>query len=267
MLTVTVIACRNLKNRELIGVSDPYVKVRMGNREASTTVKDGTLEPTYNEALQFSGAAEGTESLLISVMDKDKFSNDKIMGTCEVAAKTWKTAGSRTLWYSLVASNGRTSAGEVQLRFDVEGAGQVIPSGKFRPVWRFVGTWADRVALFTGRYDSTIEAGIDSVLSVATPAYDKVVALSGTEKMMYGGALAAALCAVSMVLALPALLLFPLTVLVIMFAGFFGGMLAPILLIAAFVIGCSAPGRTKLVNPTISKALSYDIGRRILLEE
>ena len=54
---------------------------------------------------------------------------------------------------------------------------------------------------------------------------------------------------------------------ILMFVGFAGGLLAPVLLVAAWVLGSSTPIRTRVVQPALSKALSYEWGRKVLLQD
>ncbi|KAK3821884.1 MAG: C2 domain-containing protein [Benniella sp.] len=61
----TVYNARDLKNVELVGNSDPYVKIRLGNRPelASTSVQNDTLNPVWNE----------TNIILVSTLEETIF--------------------------------------------------------------------------------------------------------------------------------------------------------------------------------------------------
>ncbi|XP_072560684.1 synaptotagmin-10 isoform X1 [Paramormyrops kingsleyae] len=88
-MTLTVIKCRNLKAMDIMGSSDPYVKVSLlcdGRRlkKRKTTTKKGTLNPTYNEAIVFDIPPENVEqvSLSIMVMDYDRVGHNEVIGVC-----------------------------------------------------------------------------------------------------------------------------------------------------------------------------------------
>mmetsp|Transcript_15217 Transcript_15217/g.45756 ORF Transcript_15217/g.45756 Transcript_15217/m.45756 type:complete len:272 (-) Transcript_15217:224-1039(-) len=271
MLTIRVLQGRNLKNVALAGKPDPYVKVRAGNSEARTDAKSGTLAPTYNVALEFEGVSASDE-VTVMVMDSNAVGKDKLMGSCRIPASDWKASprnGGR--WFSLVAANNRTSAGEIELQFAYKRATAEVGDVNFRPVWRLLGVWAARTSLFTTPYHGMIESGLDTVLGVVLTAYEKATSFYNAQSrnalMMYGGGVVVALMAVSAVLAIPAMLLFPFTLLALMLVGFAGGLLGPLVLIAAWVLGCSTPVRMRLVNPMIGMALEYEFARKLLLED
>ncbi|XP_029578598.1 synaptotagmin-6 [Salmo trutta] len=90
-LTLTVIKCRNLKAMDIMGYSDPYVKVSLvcdGRRlkKKKTTIKKNTLNPTYNEAIIFDIPPDSMDhvSLHISVMDYDLVGHNEIIGVNRV---------------------------------------------------------------------------------------------------------------------------------------------------------------------------------------
>ncbi|XP_076344367.1 synaptotagmin-10-like isoform X2 [Tachypleus tridentatus] len=88
-LTITVVKARTLKPVDITGTSDPYVKVCLmcqGKRikKKKTSVKKGTLNPVYNEALVFDVPAENIEdvNLLVKVLDYDRVGISEVMGCC-----------------------------------------------------------------------------------------------------------------------------------------------------------------------------------------
>ena len=52
-VTVDIISCQGLKDLETISVSDPYVKVKLGDQEFKTVARDGNLNPVFKEKARF----------------------------------------------------------------------------------------------------------------------------------------------------------------------------------------------------------------------
>ncbi|KAE9414103.1 hypothetical protein Angca_009361, partial [Angiostrongylus cantonensis] len=87
-ITVSVIKARDLKAKDKMGSSDPYVKlwlVQQGNKleKHKTTVKSQTLAPVFNESFAFTvpekEVLEKHVNLVVTVMDYDLLSsNDEI---------------------------------------------------------------------------------------------------------------------------------------------------------------------------------------------
>uniref|UniRef100_A0A915JQC5 C2 domain-containing protein n=1 Tax=Romanomermis culicivorax TaxID=13658 RepID=A0A915JQC5_ROMCU len=85
-LSVVVMEAKNLKKMDVIGTSDPYVKIylMMGNKrleKKKTTIKMKNLNPYYNESFSFEVSPEKMQRvhLVVTVMDYDRVgSNDAI---------------------------------------------------------------------------------------------------------------------------------------------------------------------------------------------
>lgn len=79
-LTVTVVRAKSLKNKEMIGKSDPYavayVRVLF---KFKTRVIDNNLNPEWNETFEFDVEDQETQSLVVKVMDED-VGSDKFLG-------------------------------------------------------------------------------------------------------------------------------------------------------------------------------------------
>ena len=56
------------------GKSDPYCEVSMGSQEHKTKVINNTLNPKWNASMQFSIQNVDTDTLCITVFDRDLFS-------------------------------------------------------------------------------------------------------------------------------------------------------------------------------------------------
>lgn len=67
-LTVTVLRANNLKNKELIGKSDPYVVVYIRPLfKVKTKVIENNLNPVWNQTFELIAEDKETQSLIIEV--------------------------------------------------------------------------------------------------------------------------------------------------------------------------------------------------------
>ncbi|RLN40363.1 synaptotagmin-5-like [Panicum miliaceum] len=84
-LTVTVVRADSLKNKELIGKSDPYVVlfIRPMFRE-KTSVIDDNLNPQWNETFELIAEDKETHALILEVFDEDKMKQDKRLGIAKL---------------------------------------------------------------------------------------------------------------------------------------------------------------------------------------
>ncbi|PVH32947.1 hypothetical protein PAHAL_9G530300 [Panicum hallii] len=84
-LTVTVVRAESLKNKELIGKSDPYVVlfIRPMFRE-KTSVIDDNLNPQWNETFELISEDKETQALILEVFDEDKMKQDKRLGIAKL---------------------------------------------------------------------------------------------------------------------------------------------------------------------------------------
>ena len=75
ILHVRVIRATKLLKMDLLGLSDPYVKLNLSGEKHSskkTTVKKKTLNPEWNEEFKLSVKDPQSQMLLINVYDWDK---------------------------------------------------------------------------------------------------------------------------------------------------------------------------------------------------
>jgi len=84
-LTVTVVRAESLKNKELIGKSDPYVVlfIRPMFRE-KTSIIDDNLNPQWNETFELIAEDKETQALILEVFDEDKMKQDKRLGIAKL---------------------------------------------------------------------------------------------------------------------------------------------------------------------------------------
>eukprot|EP01011_Urceolus_sp_BLP5_P002720 TRINITY_DN2971_c0_g1_i2.p1 TRINITY_DN2971_c0_g1~~TRINITY_DN2971_c0_g1_i2.p1 ORF type:complete len:156 (+),score=27.74 TRINITY_DN2971_c0_g1_i2:55-468(+) len=91
-LTVKIVSAENLKNEDTIGLSDPYVVLRVGRHEhnilgggqeqRTKTVNDN-LNPTWNETFEFTGLSDPDPlslTLFLHVYDEDENRRDESLG-------------------------------------------------------------------------------------------------------------------------------------------------------------------------------------------
>uniref|UniRef100_A0A9J2PZP8 C2 domain-containing protein n=1 Tax=Ascaris lumbricoides TaxID=6252 RepID=A0A9J2PZP8_ASCLU len=86
-LSVVVMECKNLKKMDVLGLSDPYVKIylMMHNKrleKKKTTIKMKTLNPYYNESFSFDVTPEKMQRvhLQVTVSDYDRVGSNERIG-------------------------------------------------------------------------------------------------------------------------------------------------------------------------------------------
>ncbi|XP_036365508.1 intersectin-1 isoform X5 [Octopus sinensis] len=83
-LLVVILEGINLVACDLNGKSDPYCEVSMGSQEHRTKVINGTLNPKWNDSMQFVIRDVHQDVLCISVFDRDLFSPNDFLGRTEI---------------------------------------------------------------------------------------------------------------------------------------------------------------------------------------
>ncbi|KQK22544.1 synaptotagmin-5 [Brachypodium distachyon] len=84
-VTVTVVRGESLKNKELIGKSDPYVVlfIRPMFKE-KTRVIDDNLNPEWNETFELIAEDKETQHVILEVFDEDNLKQDKRLGIAKL---------------------------------------------------------------------------------------------------------------------------------------------------------------------------------------
>lgn len=107
-LTLLISKARNLKAKDLLGSSDPYVKVWLlyqGHRheKRKTPVQMKTLSPVFDATFDFAVPLERVKdtSLHVYVMDYDKWSQNEVIGELLLSSKSGYTE--RKLWNEMLA--------------------------------------------------------------------------------------------------------------------------------------------------------------------
>lgn len=95
LMNVKVVQACNLKAKDINGKSDPYVKIWLmmdgvKRDKKKTTIKEKNLNPEFNESFTFNVPADKirSASLLVSVMDYDRFGRNEPIGQIILGAKT-----------------------------------------------------------------------------------------------------------------------------------------------------------------------------------
>lgn len=88
-LSVTVVKATSLRNKEMIGKSDPYVKLYVRPMfKVKTKVIDDNLNPEWNETFDLIVEDKETQSVIFEIYDEDKLQQDKRLGVAKLAVNT-----------------------------------------------------------------------------------------------------------------------------------------------------------------------------------
>lgn len=100
-VVLEVLEAKDLRVGDINGYSDPYVKVGFGNQRGKTKVKWKTLNPTWNETLNFMiPSGQPPNTILLIVRDKDPIFDDKL-GHCEVEISQYRDGKRHDFWLPL----------------------------------------------------------------------------------------------------------------------------------------------------------------------
>ncbi|XP_069747663.1 multiple C2 and transmembrane domain-containing protein 1 isoform X3 [Narcine bancroftii] len=84
VVSVTLIEGKDLKPMDPNGLSDPYVKFKMGCQKYKSKTILKTLNPQWREQFDFLLANEKSDIIDITVWDKDSLKKDDFIGRCQV---------------------------------------------------------------------------------------------------------------------------------------------------------------------------------------
>ncbi|NXM05571.1 MCTP1 protein, partial [Tyrannus savana] len=88
IVSVTLIEGRELKAMDANGLSDPYVKFRLGHQKYKSKIVPKTLNPQWREQFDFHLYDERGGIIDITVWDKDAGKRDDFIGRCQVDLST-----------------------------------------------------------------------------------------------------------------------------------------------------------------------------------
>ncbi|KAF9183722.1 hypothetical protein BGZ51_003826 [Haplosporangium sp. Z 767] len=112
----TIYNAKDLKNTELVGNSDPYCKIRLGNRPelAETAVKEDTLNPVWNET-NIILVNNLNEVIGMEFFDKDNVRKDRALGQANFDLKSLEDDPIQDDVWCKVLRNGK-ERGAVRIR-------------------------------------------------------------------------------------------------------------------------------------------------------
>ncbi|NWV42954.1 MCTP1 protein, partial [Grantiella picta] len=88
IVSITLIEGRELKAMDANGLSDPYVKFRLGHQKYKSKIVPKTLNPQWREQFDFHLYDEQGGIIDITVWDKDAGKRDDFIGRCQVDLST-----------------------------------------------------------------------------------------------------------------------------------------------------------------------------------
>ncbi|NXX86656.1 MCTP1 protein, partial [Urocolius indicus] len=88
IVSVTLIEGRELKAMDANGLSDPYVKFRLGHQKYKSKIVPKTLNPQWREQFDFHLYEEQGGIIDITVWDKDAGKKDDFIGRCQIDLST-----------------------------------------------------------------------------------------------------------------------------------------------------------------------------------
>ncbi|KAK9727873.1 Tricalbin-2 [Basidiobolus ranarum] len=114
VLKITIRSARNLKNVELIGMSDPYVILQCNNRAelARTSVKYNTLNPVWDETY-YVLLHNISDNLSLEIFDKEDVQKDRSLGTATFDLSTLNDTPEQTDILGKVIREGGKESGEL----------------------------------------------------------------------------------------------------------------------------------------------------------
>jgi len=97
MLIISDIFCTSLKNRDVTGLSDPFVVVRSGSGQGETPRKDNTLDPEWTgDVIKFPLLVAPADAVVsVEVLDWDK-AQSQTLGKCDFTIALAGLSGRRT---------------------------------------------------------------------------------------------------------------------------------------------------------------------------
>eukprot|EP00092_Neocalanus_flemingeri_P025254 GFUD01027386.1.p1 GENE.GFUD01027386.1~~GFUD01027386.1.p1 ORF type:complete len:4003 (+),score=946.67 GFUD01027386.1:1015-12009(+) len=81
MLHIDLLAARNLAKADMIGKSDPYAVLKLGDQSFKTDTVKNSQNPEWNFGADFVVDSNTPSDIALNIFDQDKFGKDKSLGT------------------------------------------------------------------------------------------------------------------------------------------------------------------------------------------
>merc|ERR1712156_508597 len=112
ILTVHVIEASNLRNKDIMGKSDPYVEVLFEDTKVQSQTVNNNLSPQWDFTSNFDASGDSTSIIQFNVFDAD-YGKDQSLGSCSISIKDAISQLDSTRWISL----GGNDSGKISVKF------------------------------------------------------------------------------------------------------------------------------------------------------
>ncbi|GBG74499.1 hypothetical protein CBR_g18909 [Chara braunii] len=117
LLTVTVLEAHSLPNASPHGFSDPYIVITCNGKTRTSSVKLQTLNPVWNEVLEFDAMADAPSVMSVEVFNYDgPFAEPLLLGRGEVNFLIRTPEERHDLWLPLQGRHARAANSVLRLR-------------------------------------------------------------------------------------------------------------------------------------------------------
>ena len=121
-LRVMIIRADGLPRADLRGKADPYVKATVRHATRETRVVHQTLDPVWNEPLEFLGSLDEfrKDTLVLNVCDRDVLKHDDAMGQVRVSLSELSEAAPKLEFFESVDGDDRATSGRIMFNVSYE---------------------------------------------------------------------------------------------------------------------------------------------------
>merc|ERR1712032_362776 len=112
VLTVHVIEASNLKNKDIMGKSDPYVEILFEETKVKSRTVTNSLSPQWNFISNFDVSGDDSSSIKFNVFDAD-YGKDQMLGSCSISIKDALSELDSARWISLEGPE----SGKISIKF------------------------------------------------------------------------------------------------------------------------------------------------------
>ncbi|KAG8222833.1 hypothetical protein J437_LFUL010349 [Ladona fulva] len=106
VVTIVLIEGKNLVAMDMDGLSDPYVKFRLGNEKYKSKTVYKSLNPNWLEQFDLHLYDDQSQDLEITVWDKDSRTKDDFMGRCVIDLSKLEREKTHRIWKDLQDGSG-----------------------------------------------------------------------------------------------------------------------------------------------------------------